>query len=277
MADANKTSLTRQVTELAAQWLAEKGFKPVETEVPVGDRWIADIAGAAVLTPTEAISLKMVPGRPKWSRNFTAEMEEWGRLFRSLPTVMTAVIEVKTSRSDFTRDDKFAREPASNLLYLACPSGLVKVDELPSHVGLIYCDGAARCVRHASLRVVSQLKSTEVVYSIGVRRDHFTAYERFREMNRQSTELQNERSNKSRLSSIARCVMDIAQGKRSAKDALCWYGVKVGKTEQDVVNQLERFAASINRPSVSGSTSQPGSSRGTAVESKAATSTAYRG
>lgn len=248
MPDANKTSLTHQVTESAAQWLGERGFKPVETEVPVGHRWIADIAGAAVLTATEAIALKLVRNRPKWSKTWLQDLDQWKAEFDVLPTVVTAVIEVKTSRSDFTRDDKFTRDPVSHLLYLACPTGLVKSDELPSHVGLIYCcEGVARCVRPALLRTIDQPKVTEVVYSIGMRRDHFTAYERFREMNRQSTERENERSNKARLISIVRCVVDIASGKRSVKDSLQWYGVKVGKVDEGVIAELNRVTANLQK------------------------------
>ncbi len=47
--------------------------------------------------------------------------------------------EIKTSRSDFTSDDKWYNYlPYCHNFYFVCPSGLIKKEELPDKVGLMY-------------------------------------------------------------------------------------------------------------------------------------------
>ncbi|MBR6859743.1 MAG: hypothetical protein IKM73_00280 [Acidaminococcaceae bacterium] len=49
--------------------------------------------------------------------------------------------EVKVSRSDFLRDNKFYRyEEIVNCLYIVCPKGMINRTELPESVGLMYYD-----------------------------------------------------------------------------------------------------------------------------------------
>ena len=47
--------------------------------------------------------------------------------------ILTAVIEVKVTRSDFLRErkTKFERSAPANLCYLAYPKGVLKTDEVP--------------------------------------------------------------------------------------------------------------------------------------------------
>jgi hypothetical protein len=66
MIDRNKTEITHNITRLAALWLDNHGFKPVETEVGVDQGWIADIAGVGCLTQTEYIGLKLLKRPPRW-------------------------------------------------------------------------------------------------------------------------------------------------------------------------------------------------------------------
>lgn len=48
--------------------------------------------------------------------------------------------EVKVSRSDFIRDDKWHNYlNYCNSFYFVCPKGLIKPEELPEEAGLIYC------------------------------------------------------------------------------------------------------------------------------------------
>ena len=47
--------------------------------------------------------------------------------------------EIKISRSDFLRDNKFMTYlPLCHVFYMACPKGLIKREELPADVGLIW-------------------------------------------------------------------------------------------------------------------------------------------
>lgn len=47
--------------------------------------------------------------------------------------------EIKVSRQDFLRDDKWPSYlPMCNSLYFVCPSGLIQVEEMPGDVGLMW-------------------------------------------------------------------------------------------------------------------------------------------
>lgn len=51
--------------------------------------------------------------------------------------------EVKTYRSDFMRDDKWHRYlEFTHRFYFACPSGLIKPEEVPEGIGLVWCNEA---------------------------------------------------------------------------------------------------------------------------------------
>jgi hypothetical protein len=65
--------------------------------------------------------------------------------------------EVKVSRNDFVRDDKWPGYlNYCNKLAFACPKGLIQVDELPPEVGLVWVseDGKLKIKRHPVFRVV---------------------------------------------------------------------------------------------------------------------------
>jgi len=240
--DANKTGETRRVTELAAQWLAEKGFKPVESEVPIAERWVADVAGFASLTRTESVNMHLVPRRPSWGKGYQQAYQIWNEAFEKLPPIITAAIEVKTSRSDFTRDNKWTRPQPCHLLYVAAPSGLLKKIEtkIPDNIGILSCTETIRCTRRASLG--QHLTDGEValfLFQVAVRRDHFTAYERFREFNRQARERHNERTNLARVRDVSRAVMSVVRGEKSPQEALRYYGIKIGNG--DAVRELEQL------------------------------------
>lgn len=56
--------------------------------------------------------------------------------------------EVKISRSDFLRDDKWPEYVGEvSQLYFACPEGLIRQNELPEEVGLLYYNPETACVR----------------------------------------------------------------------------------------------------------------------------------
>lgn len=62
----------------------------------------------------------------------------------------SSLVEVKTSRKDFLRDKKksFRANPEQgmgNYRFYACPSDLIKVDELPENWGLIYVTPNGKC------------------------------------------------------------------------------------------------------------------------------------
>jgi hypothetical protein len=67
----------------------------------------------------------------------------------------SVLIEVKVSRSDFLKDKtkKFRKQPELGMgkyRYFCCPTGLIKVTDLPENWGLIYVNdkGRATCVHN---------------------------------------------------------------------------------------------------------------------------------
>src|SRR5207302_2787683 len=65
-------------------------------------------------------------------------MDAWA-MRKSWANPLVTAYEVKVSRSDFVGDDKWhGYLPNCNEFYFACPANLIRPDELPLHVGLMY-------------------------------------------------------------------------------------------------------------------------------------------
>lgn len=231
MADCNKTDLTRQITDAASRWLDEKGFKPVETEVYAARGWIADLAAVGSLTRTEAVKLKVIPKAPKHSTDWRERQNAWEAMYQSLPRLVSTIVEVKVSKSDFTGDRKWGREPVANLMYVAMPPGLRERVDVPPPWGILQQVGdQVRCMRPAILTPVPVEQTLWVTHSIAVRRDHFTRYARFREFDRQARQQRGEETTVARVSTICRAVLGLATGRyRTVDEALgsCYVRVKV--------------------------------------------------
>ena len=142
--DRNKTELTHNITLGAIDHLRFIGAKAIETEVPVGDKWIADLAALWSPTPTECLRSKLLPPRRQISRLIEFQGTQidipeddpeqgWYDVYGKLPWCITIVHEVKTSYADFSRDDKFNREPIADLQILSYPIGIISEDKLPKH------------------------------------------------------------------------------------------------------------------------------------------------
>ena len=125
--DRNKTDLTHNITAMAIAYLQSRGFRPTETEVAVEKGWIADIAGFGCLAEYELKKLHVLG-----KRQFIPPIDRVEEYYLRYGNLLTAIVEVKTSRSDFTGDWKFKTKlyPA-NLCFIAYPKGLVKEMELP--------------------------------------------------------------------------------------------------------------------------------------------------
>lgn len=65
-------------------------------------------------------------------------MDAWA-MTRSWSNDRTIGYEIKVSRSDFTRDDKWhGYLDCCNEFYFVCPQGLIKPDELPAEAGILW-------------------------------------------------------------------------------------------------------------------------------------------
>lgn len=194
----------------------ERGFKPVETEVPVQGGWVADLAGVLCPTQTELIGLKLLRRRPEWKAS-EATHENWKAEYDGVNRMLTAVVEVKASRADFRGDKKWSTESPADLSYLAIPNGLIRADEWPEGWGVLaYSESGIRRLRPPIPRHASMIQQLEIVLAIATRRDHNTRYARLREL-QQGYRLENgERKTMYRASVIARAFMDIAKAKHGS-------------------------------------------------------------
>ncbi len=218
--DRNKSELTHNITRNVALWMDGKGFKPVETEVPVDSGWIADVAGVACPTQTELIELKLRKRPPKWrpERQVTYENEYkiWNEARLTIPNPMTAIVEVKTSRGDYMGDRKWTAAWPANLCYVAMPEGMIDPMHWPTGWGVILFSQDGGVVRKAfpptQIQPVAHEQQLGVVLSIGVIRDHKTRYARLRELQREIRIKEGESTSICRISTAIRFVSSIVGG-----------------------------------------------------------------
>lgn len=229
--DRNKSELTRKATAAAARYLDEHGCKPIETEVPVADGWIADLASVIEPTATELVSLKLMRRCPRYKPGTRDEYKQWWAEAKEMQQLLTVLVEVKTSRSDFRGDRKWLEVLPVNLAYLAIPKSVkVKPEEWPQGWGVLMYDEAkdlVRCVRAPQVHLVSLKQQRDAILAVAVRREHHTRYERLREFQREQRIDQVEEKSVMRIVTVARLMHSIAKGEHgSVQGALEWHRVK---------------------------------------------------
>lgn len=263
IADRNKTALTHDVTKAALAWLDSHGFKPIETEVWLpsmnvnGRGWIADIAAVIVPTQTELINMKMLPRRPTWKKPESMQ-EEWREKYRQNDRLMTCIVEVKTSRNDFTRDRKWQATPPSDLAFIAIPHGIVAPNLWPETWGVLeYRTSTLVKVRNPVPRVSTIEEQHGIIYQIALRRDHRTRHKMLRELakERRITEAKDRQSY--RVSKIIRAIEHIAAGfyhglpkypVASVEEALEQQGIRnVNAAQLQSLGHLFKIASRTNK------------------------------
>ncbi len=231
MNDLNKTPLTHDVTSAVAFWMDEKGFKPVETEVPMPwvkeneQGWIADLSGVIVPTQTELINLKLLTRAPKYylsNGHFgnpdeeykpNPAYEKWSEELFIKQRLMTCLVEVKTSRGDFVGDRKWNLDIPSDLAYLAVPKGLISPDEWPVGWGILeFSENVIRQKRPSFQFTATVEHQRDIILAIAIRRDHNTRYARLREHERDDRQRRNINKVNSNLNDLSRAVIAIAKG-----------------------------------------------------------------
>lgn len=185
--DRNKTEATHAATAAAVSWLDGLGCKPTETEVGVGGGWIADLASVWSPTMTEAKRSKLlgiVP--PDVQAN---SHEKLAYLYRRHGGRLTIVIEVKTSRADYLRDNgrKYAIYPKraqlpepAHLCIIAGNDEVFGNDIAPDRWGRLILSRDLMSVRKFDggwkLNAVFPGQIEDLIYGIAERRDHHTRY-----------------------------------------------------------------------------------------------------
>lgn len=236
--DRNKSDMTKLVTAAAYRYLDERGFKPVETEVPICDGWIADLAGVINPTQTELQELKILTPKPRWKHPAHAQ---WCEDAKNAQKLMTCLVEVKTSMSDFRGDKKWtwlSKEFPVNLAYLAIPSAL-RVDrhQFPLNWGVLeYSESRdlVKCIQIPEVWEAPTEQQLSVVLNVAIRRDHHTRYERERGFRREMVANRNEDVSRTRVATAIRAVMAVVNGHSmsgriphaSVQEALQYHGIK---------------------------------------------------
>lgn len=130
--DRNKTQTTRELTAAVISWLDGHGFKPIETECFVAQGWQADIATMIEPTRTEATKLKLIPPA---RRNYQAH----DLAFHRLPSLITALVEVKVSVSDLKQDRKWTAPAPADICIVAVPAELaaLTIAHVPERWGVL--------------------------------------------------------------------------------------------------------------------------------------------
>lgn len=225
MPDQNKSELTLRVTEAACLWLREIGCKPIETEVWVGDGWIADVAAGWIPTETEAHKSKLLPSKPAWNRR--EAREAWDGLYDALPRLITIVHEVKTSVGDFRGDRKWAAKSPCDMRVLSMPVGMVPESEWPSGWWVLLHsaeDGAlVKVSRRAPLTETDDFSRAWIVHQIGCRIHNRTEYQRFQELQRSHRSGQNDYTNRLRINNAVRAVIAVVNGEKTCVEECLEY------------------------------------------------------
>lgn len=227
-ADRNKTKLTHDITRAAHQWLDNHGFKPVETEVGmpwmnVNEKgWIADLAGVIVPTQTELIEMKMIPRPPRYeygknsegkNEQYKERRDDWKALYKALDRMMTCLVEVKASRSDFRGDRKWKMTPPTDLAYIAMPPGIVKKEEWPDGWGILELRGSIVAqLRTPTPRFAGRDEHFHVVYQLALACDHRVRYAEIRAQQKAQRADDAMRIAIDRIDKVIAAVHDIAAG-----------------------------------------------------------------
>ena len=247
MIDKNKTATTHHITAAAAAYLHMRGCKPIETEVGVIKYGIADIASFIYPTSTEVGKLKI---RRLWQDALYGEL-------------LTVVVEVKASRSDFQRDTKrkFNIFP-SHLCYLAYPKGLLSPDEIPEGwFGLEAAKDEQSIWRtHWQKGAIHNPDAGTVLWTvaaIAIRRDHRTRYSAMRDYIRAVRAKQSDSKRCQRIRYLLEAVVGFLEGKdyrgvetknKDIVEVLRWYGLKESVFPTDTIEKLRNIQSRLNKP-----------------------------
>ena len=231
--------MTHRITSGAQLYLKDRGFKPIETEVTVVQGWQSDLAAVVVPTDTELQYMKLIPKKPaygfqcdylrdrygseywksdefkKLQEKKQEELNAWKKLADAVPSPLTAIVEVKVTRGDFFRDDKWTRPSPVNLRYLAMPAAMIKRSEYP--VGWFVLEFGAdgkllRVPQQGTIELPSIDRQMWTIHEIAVRRHHRTEHVWIKDVNKRLSAEQTVQKQNMRVSNVLSAVLDIVKG-----------------------------------------------------------------
>jgi hypothetical protein len=235
--DYNKTAITKMITAAALTYLDERGCKPIETEVLAASGWISDLAGVVCPTITELTLLKLINRKPGGRRKYA----EWHKAARQAQQLLTVIVEVKTSMSDYKGDRKWKLQSPANLSYLAVP-GLLPIDEseLPASWGILrYYPQGLRLARPPAIVSVAMEWQRNLILQVAMRRDNATRYERIRQLQKAQRQTENDRINRQRFSEVTRAIISVLNSEyATVEDCLVAHRVKCPEYLMEKLNGL---------------------------------------
>jgi hypothetical protein len=201
----------------------------VETEVSICTGWVADIAAILDPTITELLRMKLINHQPKHTDE--VGYRQWREAAKHVQRLMTVLVEVKTSRSDFRRDIKWSIPIPADIAYLAIPKELeVRFEEIPEPWGVLKYSGftdGARLARPPTPQKTTVEQQLEIAVQIAIRRDHHTRYARLREFRRGLVIARNAEISRDRGLAAMRAMISIVQAEHGSIEAtLEWHGIK---------------------------------------------------
>ena len=247
--DQNKTEITKEITAATCFWLDERGCKPVESEVTVARGWIADIASVVCPSNSELQDLKLIRRAPKWSKR--EEREAWEVEAAGISRMMTVIVEVKTSRSDFVGDKKWISPPVADLNWIASPSGLIGESERPPGWGLLEYSDSRDCMIQRCpppVQVTRAEQQRDLIHAVACRRDNHTRYEHINRIRRQYADDNKQRQSLTRVKDAMRAALAIVNGEHgSVEGALVAHGIKLGSMGELEMLKLTKLWACVPR------------------------------
>lgn len=261
--DANKSELTLRITEAAARWLDGIGAKPVETEVPVPGQWgVADLGAVWMPTWTECRRQKVVCayGRQHWQTGEVCGVDRHTSQVTGLPLYtdlvmpLTIAHEVKASRSDFRRDEKWTRDPATSLRILSVPTGMIQPDEYPKGWWILLHSAKtgdlSKVAARAPIVEVPVEQKMWMIQSLAERTHHRNSRRRLNDLAKSHREFENDRINCNRLYTVIHAVMDVAKGKHATvEETLCWHlNRRRSPLPKDIMECLNRLHGVLKEP-----------------------------
>jgi hypothetical protein len=162
-------------------------------------------------------------GADYWkSDEFKALQEEraeqfrvWKQLTEAIPSPLTALVEVKVTRSDFQRDDKWLRPSPVNLRYLAVPKGMLKPEEYPVGWFVLEFNNEGKLLKlsqQGSLEKVDIERQMWIIHEIALRRHHRTEHTWMRDTMKRFNASQTEQRQDLRIRNVVGAIVEVIEG-----------------------------------------------------------------
>jgi hypothetical protein len=163
---------------------------------------------------------------------------------------MTCLVEIKTSRADFLRDDKWECESPADLSYVAMPSGIASIQECPATWGkIVLSENCDRVIKtHAPIpRQSSVSGQSDFMASLLMRLHNDIHYAREREFQREQRLGEGINKTISRMSNLVNAFLAIADGK-PVDEAMKYHIAYHDKIPEHVMQRIREYAVRLKPP-----------------------------